>query len=427
MQIVNINQVRGNKNNPRVIKDERFKKLVESIKYFPEMLWKRNLVVESNEKGFTVLGGNQRLRAINEIFKMPRHELQEQIAGVNNEKTILAFYDSKQVPITLCDDWTLEQKREFIVRDNIDFGQWDMDKLSTEYEMEELDDWGLEAEGLDKNDLPAELENDSVDDADKIKTDIKLGDLIEIGKHRLFCGDSENEATIKQFVGSEFIDMVFTDPPYNMDMGGNDPHNPDSLKNSAKISRERISELVNFEPEKICFIKEMNIGSFYICTSKDLIPRYFKIFEGLKFNILIWNKTNTIPFVNGTFQPTIEYIMFFSKDKIRVWNNKLPTEIYSKFYTSVKEEGSKEDGNSHPTIKPQGLILPKIMISSKENGIVFDLFGGSGSTMVAAETLKRKCFMIEKETHYCQVIINRMRKNFPELEIKINGKEYKEG
>jgi len=152
MQIVNINQVRGNKNNPRVIKDERFKKLVESIKFFPEMLWKRCLVVESNEKGFTVLGGNQRLRAINEIFKMPRHELQEQIAGVNNEKIILAFYDSKQIPITLCDDWTLEQKREFIVRDNIDFGSWDMDKLSSEYEMEELEDWGLEPLGsVDKD------------------------------------------------------------------------------------------------------------------------------------------------------------------------------------------------------------------------------------------------------------------------------------
>ena len=66
------------------------------------------------------------------------------------------------------------------------------------------------------------------------------------------------------------------------------------------------------------------------------------------------------------------------------------------------------------------------MISSKENGIVLDLFGGSGSTMVAAETLKRKCWMIEKETHYCQVIINRMRKNFPELEIKVNGQIYAE-
>ena len=164
-QIVNINQVRGNKNNPRVIKDERFKKLIESIKFFPEMLWKRNLVVESNEKGFTVLGGNQRLRAINEIFKMPRHELQEQIAGVNNEKTILAFYDSKQIPITLCDDWTLEQKREFIVRDNIDFGQWDMDKLSTEYEMEELDDWGLEridyGQGMTEDELANFIESDN--------------------------------------------------------------------------------------------------------------------------------------------------------------------------------------------------------------------------------------------------------------------------
>lgn len=182
MQIVNINQVRGNKNNPRVIKDERFKKLVESIKFFPEMLWKRCLVVESNEKGFTVLGGNQRLRAINEIFKMPRHELAEQVAGVNNEKTILAFYDSKQIPITLCDDWTLEQKREFIVRDNIDFGQWDMDKLSTEYEMEELEDWGLEPLGKETeskdifNEVDKKFENDIHSYNPDVKFDKEIGD-----------------------------------------------------------------------------------------------------------------------------------------------------------------------------------------------------------------------------------------------------------
>ena len=189
MQIVNISQVRGNKNNPRVIKDERFKKLVESIKFFPEMLWKRCLVVESNEKGFTVLGGNQRLRAINEIFKMPRHELAEQIAGVSNEKTILAFYDSKQIPITLCDDWTLEQKREFIVRDNIDFGQWDMDKLSSEYEMEELEDWGLEsinyAAGLDVNNM-SEDDIDINDEFDPVGT---ASNLLRI----VFLFDSEEE------------------------------------------------------------------------------------------------------------------------------------------------------------------------------------------------------------------------------------------
>lgn len=179
LQIVNINQVRGNKNNPRVIKDERFKKLVESIKFFPEMLWKRCLVVESNEKGFTVLGGNQRLRAINEIFKMPRHELQEQIAGANNEKTILAFYDSKQIPITLCDDWTLEQKREFIVRDNIDFGSWDMDKLSSEYELDELEDWGLEPLGnnlqqeMSEEDLAKFLDSENANNEEKFTVSLK--------------------------------------------------------------------------------------------------------------------------------------------------------------------------------------------------------------------------------------------------------------
>lgn len=198
-QIVNINQVRGNKNNPRVIKDERFKKLVESIKFFPEMLWKRCLVVESNEKGFTVLGGNQRLRAINEIFKMPRHELQEQIAGVNNEKIILAFYDSKQIPITLCDDWTLEQKREFIVRDNIDFGSWDMDKLSSEYDLEELEDWGLEPLGVNNNGIQQDIEE--VDEfSESINFIVKCQNLSELEELKNKFGINVNKIKYKSFI-----------------------------------------------------------------------------------------------------------------------------------------------------------------------------------------------------------------------------------
>lgn len=199
MQIVNINQVRGNKNNPRVIKDERFKKLVESIKFFPEMLWKRSLVVESNEKGFTVLGGNQRLRAINEIFKMPRHELAEQIAGVNNEKTILAFYDSKQIPITLCDDWTLEQKREFIVRDNIDFGSWDMDKLSSEYDLKELEDWGLEPLGVNNNGIQQDIEE--VDEfSESINFIVKCQNLSELEELKNKFGINVNKIKYKSFI-----------------------------------------------------------------------------------------------------------------------------------------------------------------------------------------------------------------------------------
>lgn len=199
MQIVNINQVRGNKNNPRVIKDERFKKLVESIKFFTEMLWKRCLVVESNEKCFTVLGGNQRLRAINEIFKMPRHELQEQIAGVNNEKIILAFYDSKQIPITLCDDWTLEQKREFIVRDNIDFGSWDMDKLSSEYDLEELEDWGLEPLGVNNNGIQQDIEE--VDEfSESINFIVKCQNLSELEELKNKFGINVNKIKYKSFI-----------------------------------------------------------------------------------------------------------------------------------------------------------------------------------------------------------------------------------
>jgi hypothetical protein len=145
MQLVKISKIRANKNNPRVIKDERFMTLLESIKSFPEMLYKRGLVVESNDdSGYTVLGGNQRLRALNHFFKISKEDLLSDLQFKENKDFILDFHEKKEIPIIVCDDWTLEQKREFIVRDNIDFGQWDFDKLSTEYEMDELDDWGLE-------------------------------------------------------------------------------------------------------------------------------------------------------------------------------------------------------------------------------------------------------------------------------------------
>lgn len=190
MQLVNINQVRGNKNNPRIIKDDKYKQLVKSIKFFPEMLWKRCLVVESNEKGFTVLGGNQRLRAINEVFKTPRQDLLSEISGVPNEKTILAFYDSKQIPVELCDDWTIEQKREFIVRDNVDFGEWDINLLSTEYDLDELEDWGIkmidyslgiDANNMSENDIDTNEEFDPIGTASNLLRIVFLFDTEEEG------------------------------------------------------------------------------------------------------------------------------------------------------------------------------------------------------------------------------------------------------
>jgi ParB-like chromosome segregation protein Spo0J len=118
--IVDIKQVKTNPKNPRVIKDDKFKKLVKSIQEFPDMLNKRPLVVFTDVDGkYVVLGGNMRLKACNEL-------------GI------------KEIPIIVADEWTEEEKNEFLIKDNVGFGEWDWDDLANEWDAEKLDDWGLD-------------------------------------------------------------------------------------------------------------------------------------------------------------------------------------------------------------------------------------------------------------------------------------------
>ena len=120
MKLVKISEVKPNPKNPRVIKDGKFQKLVKSIQEFPDMLNKRPLIVFTDVDGkYVVLGGNMRLKALNEL-------------------------KFKEIPVIVADEWTEEQKAEFLIKDNVGFGEWDWDELANSYEAEQLDDWGLD-------------------------------------------------------------------------------------------------------------------------------------------------------------------------------------------------------------------------------------------------------------------------------------------
>ena len=132
MQIVKINEVKPTPKNPRLIKDDQFKKLVKSIQEFPDMLNKRPLITFTDKDGkYVVLGGNMRLKALKEL-------------------------NYKEVPIILADEWTEEQKAEFLIKDNVGFGEWDWDSLANEWDTERLDEWGL--------DLPIIMDEPSYED-----------------------------------------------------------------------------------------------------------------------------------------------------------------------------------------------------------------------------------------------------------------------
>jgi DNA modification methylase len=387
MKRVPISQVIPNPTNPRIIKDDKFKKLVKSIEEFPQMLELRPIVVDSN---MVVLGGNMRLKACI-------------AAGL------------KEVPIIVADQLTDAQKGEFIIKDNVGFGEWDWDLLANEWDVEALTDWGLE---LPFDNTPVlEAEEDDYEAPSEIKTDIVLGDLIEIGNHRLLCGDSTDSDAVARLMDGQKADMVFTDPPYNLQERGQTKRT-----NKTESKRQDFGEWdVAFNPLDVIpniYLYTAENANIYICTSSYLFGDIHNELEklDLKPNYVVWCKNNPMPSLSkNRFVQATELIIHAIKGK--------PTFNYPKGenlpnYFMGNVEAHKF---GHPTQKPIYVVEHFI---NKENGSILDLFLGSGSTMVAAHQLQRKCYGMELDPKYCQVIVDRMHNLDPSLEIKINGKPY---
>ena len=189
-----LSELKTNPTNPRTIKDDKFKKLVQSLKDFPEMMEKRPLVcvTDTSDGKLYPLGGNMRLKALQE----------------------LKYKDIPDSWVVLADDWTEEQRKEFIIKDNIGYGEWNWDLLENDWNFDDLENWGLDMPDFEAEVL--EAEEDDFEIPDEIQTDIVLGDLFEIGEHRLLCGDSTDSEHVAKLMNGEKADIVFTDPDYSM-------------------------------------------------------------------------------------------------------------------------------------------------------------------------------------------------------------------
>jgi DNA modification methylase len=493
---VKISEVKSNPNNPRIIKDDKFKKLVKSIQEFPQMLELRPIVVNTE---MIVLGGNMRLKACKE-------------AGL------------KEVPIIMADELTEEQQKEFIVKDNVGFGEWDWDVLANEWDAVQLEEWGLDGFPFEEV-TELEAEEDNYDEPDNIQVDVVLGDLIEIGEHRLLCGDSTDSDQVAKLMNGEKADVAHNDPPYGM------------KKENEGVLNDNLnySDLLDFNKEWISlqFTHLKENGSWYCwgideplmdiyseilkpyiaqqkATFRNLITwdkghgqsqnseltrsyatadekclfvmlgvqgfnnnsdNYFEGFEiireylNIQRNKLGWNVDKIIKITGKTSAshyfsksqwsfPTEEHYLSiqteakgeaFKKqyeelkkdfDKLNNEYDKIKKEYYSTraYFNNTHDnmnnvwhfDRHKREGNEggHATPKPIPLCERAIKSSCPDNGLVLDVFLGSGSTMVAAHQLKRKCYGMELDPKYCQVIIDRMSKLDPSLEVKINGSPY---
>jgi DNA modification methylase len=387
MVVVPINDIKANTNNPRLIKDEKFAKLVKSIKEFPEMLELRPIVVNDD---MIVLGGNMRLKACKE-------------AGL------------KQVPVIKASSLTPEQQKEFIIKDNVGFGEWDWEMIANEWDSQQVTDWGLDIPDFK---IEAEAQEDAYEIPDEIQTDIVLGDFFEIGPHRLLCGDSTDADSVGRLMNGQKADMVFTDPPYNINYG-NIKH-PKFKQREIENDNMGRDEFSDFCKGFISNIVLFNKGCVYMAgpPGPDGRIMFTEADNALHCStVIIWNK-DQFTLGRGKYQNKYEPIWFGWVDS--------GTSFYGdRTQTNVWDIPRPKKSEEHPTMKPVELVAKAIGHASRKDDLVLDLFYGSGTTMVAAHQLNRKCYGMELDPKYCQVIVDRMRKLDPGIEIKRNGEIYK--
>ena len=387
--IVDIKQVKTNPKNPRVIKDDKFKKLVKSIQEFPDMLNKRPLVCFTDTDGkYVVLGGNMRLKACNEL-------------------------KLTEIPIILADEWTEEQKNEFLIKDNVGFGEWDWDDLANEWDVEKLEEWGLDIPNFD-SETHLEAEEDDFDTTPPEEPKTVLGDLYEIGEHRLLCGDSTQTDTFEKLMDGQLADMVVTDPPYNVAYEGGTKEKL-TIENDSMSNDDFYKFLYDFYVALTSAVKKG--GAIYVWHASSEVINFGKAMVDAGWLLkqqLIWVK-NTMVMGRQDYQWKHEPCLYgWLKGDSHKWYS-------DRKQTTVIEWDKPQRNGEHPTMKPIGLFAYQIENSSKVGDLVIDAFGGSGTTMVACEQLKRKARIVEYDPKYCDVIVKRMIKLDDTLTIKRNG------
>jgi hypothetical protein len=354
IQKIKVSEIRPNPNNPRVIKDDKFKKLLQSITDFPQMLELRPIVVNDD---MIVLGGNMRLKALEHL-------------GIEETYIIKAK------------DLTDKQEQEFIIKDNVGYGEWDWDQLANEWDVEDLDDWGLDLPLDFVKELEAEEDDFAIPEGG-IETDIVLGDLFEIGEHRLLCGDSTDINKVELLMNGEQVNLL-TDPPYGINAN----------KQTLGTGKKKFHRGDDWDVQVPDFYFVLQLVNQAIIWGGN----YFADKLPINNDWLCWHKKN-----DG---------LSFSEFELAWTNLGKNCRMLSHHWGGETKE--------HPTMKP--LKLMEWCINYLDNKPILDIFCGSGSTMVAAHQLKRKCFGMELDPKYCQVIIDRMKKLDPTLVIKRNGK-----
>jgi DNA modification methylase len=381
--------------NPRKITEAKKEELKKSLEKLGMIM---PIVINTNNK---VVGGHQRL-------------------------SLMADLGIIEVDVRVPDrELTAEEEKEANLTTNISKGEWDWSKLIGNFEFDLLIDAGFsEKEVSDQMDF-INLTDDKKEEFDidkeleKIKEPIiKKGDIFILGNHRLMCGDSVDLNDVQELMKGDLAKMIFTDPPYNVNYKGAGENTSEVIKND-NLTPEQFEEFMIKVFESMNKIL-MGGGSYYVCSGWSSYPSFYKCIQTAKMyfsGVIIWVKDNAsygwndyrykhewIAKGKKVNKPKAASILYGwkegthyfrdTRDEYDVWD--LPRKASSKYV--------------HPTEKPEWLIMKAVKNSSLANDIVADLFGGSGSTLMACHKSNRVSYSMELDAKYCQVILERWLK-----------------
>ncbi|MDX9691353.1 MAG: DNA modification methylase [Acholeplasmataceae bacterium] len=358
------------------------------------------------------------------------------IAGHTRFKAAISL-GLEEVPCIVANDLTPEQVKAFRLADNKvgEIATWDLEKLKLE--LENIEGLDMSLFGFDMDTEADEVYEDDFDPNEHIPEIpySQLGDIYLLGNHRLTCGDSAKEEDIKKLVDGKQIDLVLTDPPYNVDVGakgdGNEQFDNRRIKNDNMPSEDFLAFLVKVFKNMKDVLKDG--GSYYVCHGSSTLVEFDRALQlnNLKpRQQLIWNK-NSLVLGRQDFQWRHECIYYgwkegkahyFIDDRTITTVIDAPSldfksmkkeeliqrleDVYS-LKNNVLNHDKPTKNDLHPTMKPISLLGDLLKYSSKVGENVMDPFVGSGSTLIACEELKRNAFLNELDENYVDVIVKR--------------------
>ena len=358
--------------NPRQLSKDDYKSIKDSISRFG--LVDPIIVNKHKDRKNIIVGGHQRIRIAKDLKfdKVPCVEV----------------------------DLPYDKERELNVRLNKNTGSFDFDILADMFDMDELIDWGFTEDELVG--FSAEEEKEGLIDDDEIPEDVesvcKLGDIWQLGEHRLLCGDATKKENIELLLDGNKADMVFTDPPYGIDVVANPPRSQETKK-LGSIGGSVMAKTGKYK--SVIGDEDTSVAKKFIELIKDIDciiwgGNYFTDVLKPSRGWIVWDKKNG----DTTFADAELAYTTFDKS----------VRIYEFLWSGMRREGNRKDESKlrlHPTQKPVGLFENIIEDWCKDKKNILDGFLGSGSTLIACEKTNRVCYGMELDTYYCDVIINR--------------------